>query len=571
MVLNLSVLVMVLLITLYLANQGMLSSLLALATATFSSILAMALLEPLQSLIGSFKPDYTRGCTFLLVFLLAFSITRIAADMVVVKNIKLSTLINRIAGGTVGFFTALVVVGTLVLGLEMLPLPNSILGFDRFGAPSGMQGVDTDGKAVIGEMAHPDSVWLSPDRFVLAIWNGASGRSLGGARSWDSVHPDLSVESYGYRNIVPGGSQRTLSPDLFKVAETWASSDPSELKNFGIPVDGKRAVMVRVQIKQTEKNINSFDVADSRFRASATQIRLVTDKPHQYYPVGYLEDGRKFIPITLDAGRVVDDYQKEGQDSVVYEDWVFKIEEGEKPAHVEKKQLAGADLAAVKDKPTPPLATALYPAHAWLKDLCSVVVTFDPGKGTLKSATVYVLKPEALRGDVNSMLSSAFDKADRITNDMENSANGWTKEGKPGVPSYNDVLQPFKYGRGFKNDPDSTPVTWEQLLPLMLYGEAKNNADQNLTHMPQFMTDEVVPFWQGIKGDLIIGSSKADESGRAEVGKLLPGKVIVVYTLSTDHGFFAWVRQDELKAKTHLTVTASATGSQGMVFKVEVP
>ena len=185
-------------------------ALLALATATFSSILAMALMEPLQGLIGSFRPNYTRGCTFLLVFLLAFSVTRIIADMVVVKNIKLSTLINRIVGGVIGFFTSLVVVGTLVLGLEMLPLPNDLMGFKRFPDDS-MQGVDSEGKPIIGEVARGDSVWLSPDRFVLAIYNGASGRSLGGNRAWASAHPDLSVESYGYRNIVPGGSQRARS------------------------------------------------------------------------------------------------------------------------------------------------------------------------------------------------------------------------------------------------------------------------------------------------------------------------------------------------------------------------
>ena len=69
-------------------------------------------------------------------------------------------------------------------------------------------------------------------------------------------------------------------------------------------------------------------------------------------------------------------------------------------------------------------------------------------------------------------------------------------------------------------------------MPLILYGEAKNNADQNLTHIPEFMSDEVVQFWHGIRGDLVVGASQADESGRAEVNKLLPGKPIIVYTLS---------------------------------------
>ena len=61
--------------------------------------------------------------------------------------------------------------------------------------------------------------------------------------------------------------------------------------------------------------------------------------------------------------------KREGQDTVVYEDWIFKIEEGENPAHVEMKQLASAEITSVKDKPTPALARALYPAHAWMADL----------------------------------------------------------------------------------------------------------------------------------------------------------------------------------------------------------
>src|SRR5438270_145266 len=118
------VLVMIFLIAGYLATQGMLSSLLTLATAIFSSILAMALMESMQGLIGKYQPSYARGTTFLVLFFLIFSFTRVAADMAVPKNVKLSRLVNRLAGGVVGFFTALVVVGTLLLGIEMLPLPN---------------------------------------------------------------------------------------------------------------------------------------------------------------------------------------------------------------------------------------------------------------------------------------------------------------------------------------------------------------------------------------------------------------------------------------------------------------
>src|SRR5690242_1543075 len=110
MIFNLLVFAVIMMLTLYLATQGMVSAFLALVTAIFSSLLAMALTEPLESAtIGKLSVEYQRGVTFLALFLLAFAITRIVADILVPKNIKVSVLINRIVGGLLGFFAALVV------------------------------------------------------------------------------------------------------------------------------------------------------------------------------------------------------------------------------------------------------------------------------------------------------------------------------------------------------------------------------------------------------------------------------------------------------------------------------
>src|SRR4051794_14881757 len=181
MMFNLLVFLAIVLLTLFMATQGMLSALLALITATFSSLLAMALTEPLEFLVGKISMEYQRGVTFLALFMLSFAITRIAADMLVPKNIKVPTLVNRALGGGIGFFTALIVVGTIVLGLEMLPLPTSLLGYDRFGGETNMQAVDAEGKAIPGALARSSGVWLNPDRFTLALWSNASGGALGGS------------------------------------------------------------------------------------------------------------------------------------------------------------------------------------------------------------------------------------------------------------------------------------------------------------------------------------------------------------------------------------------------------
>ena len=105
---------------------------------------------------------------------------------------------------------------------------------------------------------------------------------------------------------------------------------------------------------------------------SATQVRLITDKGNQYYPIGYMEQGRIFVPLPLNSGRVVDDFVQ-GQ---AVQDWVFQVKPDEKPTFIEMKELRVALSGAgfVKDVPVAALAVNSYP-QAVLQG------TFDPGGG----------------------------------------------------------------------------------------------------------------------------------------------------------------------------------------------
>ncbi len=71
------------------------------------------------------------------------------------QNIKLPQLVNRLAGGLVGFFVALVVVGTIIIGVDMLPLGYvALMGYDRFPGDNRMEG-DSAGVA-----AAPSNTWF---------------------------------------------------------------------------------------------------------------------------------------------------------------------------------------------------------------------------------------------------------------------------------------------------------------------------------------------------------------------------------------------------------------------------
>jgi hypothetical protein len=538
---------LIVMVALYLVTQGMLSALLALATSIFSSILAMALMEPLQSLIGSKWPDYARGLTFLLLFLVIFTITRFGADMAVPKNIKLSTLLNRITGGVIGFFVGLVVVGTMLIGLEMLPLNRVVLGFDRFPNQEHHMQAVAEGQSgaaepILGQMAKRQNVVFAPDRLVLAIWDGVSGRALGGERAWASIHPDLTVESYGYRNHF-GGSARSIPTELFEVRDTWVSADASfddASKVSHKPAPGKRFAVVRTAEKKGDASGHSSTDyrSDGQTRTgeyifiSATQLRLVTDKFRQYYPIGYLENGKNFVATPLDVGFVEDDFNRE---EMAIQDWVFEIADNETPKMVELKQLGRKELGKPRSTPYEPLQVAMYPAHAYLQNLCSLNVDFIPPKtGTFKEGHVYVLKTDALCRDVPT--STVHDAYDRILK--------WNGQAKPGVPSPYLFRMAQKSGQDIVNAQSGDRLSYNGFISTMLLGETTTDGARNLEMLPKYFKDTILPILTNNTriGSLVIGSDEASpQDGKAQVSKLQPGQHAYIITMTTDRGFYVWI------------------------------
>src|ERR1035437_7719577 len=127
MLFNFIVLLVILRATAFFATQGLLSAVLAFITGAFASILAMGVFEPLQGMIEAYWPGLARGVTFLIVYVVIFAVCRFGADYAVPKKLKLPKIADTVGGGIVGFFAALVIVGTSVMGLEMLPVHTTIL------------------------------------------------------------------------------------------------------------------------------------------------------------------------------------------------------------------------------------------------------------------------------------------------------------------------------------------------------------------------------------------------------------------------------------------------------------
>ncbi len=526
-------------------------------------------MEPLAFLVGKWRLDYAHGVTLMVVFLVAFLLTRIAADALVPKNIKLPRLINRTAGGVFGFFTALVVIGTILLGVQMMPLPRVILGYDRFPGDNTMQaeGVTT------GELTKKSSgILFAPDQFVAGIWGMVAGKSLGGNMYWADVHPNLVAELYGYRNSVVKGSARALAPSLFTVQGAWASNEPKDLEGLGLSPEGSRnkLVMVRVKVDKGDKENNSNDPPDdSYFRISATQIRMMTDKGEQYYPSGYLEQGRRFHPLPLDTGHLVEDYAN----GSIYEDWIFLIPDSEAPKSVEMKETARQDVTVKPGKPLA-LQASSYPPLAYLKDLSNIAVKFDAGKQKLESAYVYLIDSSSPLTVMESELNPAYQNVSKIQNYISQNSNGWSHDKQaPGTPDPSLYRNAYINGQRMTNDQPDTPESWVQALPIILAGQASPDGQENLRTYRDFFEEHMKPLWNNAKGGKALhGGDAADASGNAEIPHVITGNYLIVAVMNTDKGFYVWTQGFEPKQATNQTLTFTAGGNSGgqLLFSVNL-
>jgi hypothetical protein len=562
MAVDILALVLILLITGYYATQGLFSTAISLVAAIFASVLAMALYEPFSAVIASWKPAPARGVTFLLLFFLVLSGLRLGSDFIVPKGIRLTNrLADSIGGGLLGFFAALVIIGSCIIGFEMLPVHTSILnvagmGFDRYG-DKGMTGQG-------GVADAPANVWLAPDRFTQAIWNGVSGRSLGGANSFDSVHPDITVESYGYRNVVEYGANSIVPPNLLSIDAAYYTDAPDQLQKLHVSPDKEGAVVRIVVDRGTDQPKISAD-ADGNFRITASEIRLVTDKGNQYYPIGHLVNGITFEAMPLDTGHLVDDYQS----NKVVEDWVFQINRDEKPHWIEVKQLARKDLTdMLSNKPAAPAALASYPKRPYRFNHATLdIQVVAPNGAGIKDARVFITTSGTKFRNVKSVVQDAYDNCMAALNSINEGNSVWAKAaGKGGVPSDSDFKAQMSMTRNqiTSKGPDEE-VQWSDVISVIMYGACKPDGAQNATALPLVFDSKVVPLLTDVRAE-----GKTDAQGKVSFPDVAPGKYKLIVSGGTVDVYAVWVTDAELKPKQDANMKLKV-GSQTVISIIAKP
>ncbi len=491
MILDLIVVLFVLLLTLYMATQGVFSALCLLLASLFASFLAVGLYQLAAIPIMSRQPDYAYGVAFLLLFMLAFTAVRELVDRLVRFDMVLPVWPNRIAGGAAGFFAAMVIIGTTLIGIEMMPLPTSILGYSRY--PKGMNHSAT-------------VVWLDPDGLVAAIWSNVGGGSMGGPTVFADVNPDFPRQLYGYRHGVFYGTWSTLPPNLLKVI-SMGSLHGDNLVTLKIPSPGQRhkilLIQTRVRRGATEPDVsaNSADGENYLF-LTPSQVRLVTSGGHQYYPIGYLKFGEVFRPVHLNTP-VVDDYRMVDGHHTVFQNWIFKVGSHERPVLFEMKGTARVALRKISKKYRT-LAKRDYPQQPYNKATLAISIRSSGLPGPYE----VVIVPAGVKMlDLQNEVHAAYSRLHHLQNVLFHNRNGaWagaiTKI--QGTPNTNSVQQYYDQSINANSEPISYSFDWPNIVSLLLSSQIGHNTAQCLQNVGSYFTDNILPVLKNKKVDLII-------------------------------------------------------------------
>ena len=380
------VLLMIVLVTAFWAYQGLFSSVIMFIETVVACMIAFLYYEDINAVWeGSISPGIGLPLALMALFLIVLLGLRTFTDKFIPGEVKMPLYVDRAVGGACGFFTGLILIGTALISIEMLPIGSSVFGFERF---------TTDDEGNVEE----HSFMLSPDRFTAGLVSMLSNQRFGGENPFFRARPDLVLELDSGRAGPQTEARVYLPPKSLVVKNYWEapqidlvrqSLDGNTLvRKFETqePIGvGKKFIVCYVNIDAAAASPE--DSPDIRFRLP--QFRIVGPRPNaedrSAVPQVYLACGMsdiythrvhgpkelgpqqstrlvRFAPQTdfilaLQQTRPVAKLGKRGTADIC-ETWrfdvAFEVPEDFEPWYVEFKRGARAELTTKQKLPEPP-------------------------------------------------------------------------------------------------------------------------------------------------------------------------------------------------------------------------
>lgn len=314
------------------------------AFATFiiticATITAFAFFEVLAGLFtgrdSSFKflpAPWMQTLSFLLLFLFVFALLQTLAQYLTKKPVDLGLWPERIGRIGFGFLSGLVLASFLLTAAAMAPLPNKY-PYQRFDQRS----PDPD---------RPAKVMFNADGFAAGLFSMVSKGSLGGKRSFATLHPAFLDQLFLNRHNASAGISTITPSEAISIPNKIAAwPAPQNLKDSdGNPVSAKSGhvlMFVRVGIKKSAlPEAGSF---------SCSQLRLICKKQtdvkeplsgtgQNIYPAGFLTAPHqiqiKRLNEVINVNR--SDFEDKAREKWI--DFIFNVPSDSVPVLIEFKQ-----------------------------------------------------------------------------------------------------------------------------------------------------------------------------------------------------------------------------------------
>ncbi|NLX14490.1 MAG: CvpA family protein [Phycisphaerales bacterium] len=385
--------VLILTITFYQGLQGLFSALINCVLAIISAVVAFGYYEDVYFawLVGS-QPDNGRAIALVGIFVGTLVVLRVVFDLAITGNMHFPVYVDRVGGGVFGLITALILVGVLAIGFQLLDFNARFLGFTRYSLVYALNGkvVDvgsaneaaspsTDNAAAEGRTAFRQerhNLWFHPDGFTVALVSHLSDNALTGRNRFRTIYPDFLGSVYRAKAGMFFGEKRTVPPDSMSVEKYWyldsrqglmiprggasgssGTTRASDLTRSSRPAAGARLLAVRVSLNQ-----NAADFGND-FKFTAEQIRLVSreragGRSREFFLVGISPSPA--VPGVLYEELTPSDLcERKASGNTLSMDLVFEVPEAEEfePLFLEYKQNARVSLheGLKQDRPVPPV------------------------------------------------------------------------------------------------------------------------------------------------------------------------------------------------------------------------
>lgn len=277
MLLSVISLLMVALVAAFWTYQGFFSAMIMFFESAVACMLAFGFHESLHSLWGDSGVMGSIGqpLAMMLIFLLSLLVMRLATDRLVTELVIFPLQLERAGGAVCGFLTGMVLVGTALTAVQMLPVGTSVLGFDRLG-------VDRNGAPI------RKSLLLRPDGFAVGLVEMLSNGRFSGGNPFSEAKPDFLWNLYSVRAGPQREAGQAVPCNCLIVTACWDSPridsveqhgiSPTELKRLFTPQEPRSLNKFRVCRVQLEGSA-AYPPQSSDIRFRVPQFRLVGPPP----------------------------------------------------------------------------------------------------------------------------------------------------------------------------------------------------------------------------------------------------------------------------------------------------